>query len=132
MQQTKIDLLHFIQFIDNHEKSHDIKNVFFKGPDPEFGFILTPKTWWTDEQNLALDIITNQLVSKNYDQHSSRFGIMMRMIQQKLIKTLPTVVAIPEDDDLMDNEGKFQGDPRTGKGSPFYVPSNEIVVEQPN
>ena len=128
MQQTKIDLLHFIQFIDNHEKSHDIKNVFFKGPDPEFGFILTPKTWWTDEQNLALDIITNQLVSKNYEQHSSRFGIMMRMIQQKLIKTLPVVVAIPEDD-LMDDEGKFQGDPRTGKGSPFYVPPIGILKE---
>ena len=118
-QKTKTDLQYFIKFINNHEKKNDIKNVFFKGPDPEYGFIWTPKEWWNKDQANALEIVKNELLKLNYE--NSGFGIMMRILQKELKKTIPIADEVY---DLNDNEGKYYGDPRSGKGSPFYISNN--------
>ena len=44
---------------------------------------------------------------------------MMRVIQGK-IQALPGVKAVAVKDNIQDDKAKFAGDPRTGKGSPFY------------
>ena len=54
-----------------------------------------------------------------YGWDSSDYGIMMRRIQGR-IKAVPCAKVVSPKDNLEDDEGKWAGDERTGKGSPLY------------
>ena len=116
-RKAQSDLTEIISFIENHENSQDIYSIFSKGPDPECGFMWTSSEWWTQKQQEALEIIDNKVLELGWD--STGYGIMMRMIQNE-IRTRVTVEN-PEEDWLADDEGKYAGDPRTGKGSSLYI-----------
>ena len=114
-QKKQTDLKNIINFIENHSNRDDFYNLFLKGPDPECGFMWTSTEWWTPQQLNALNIINKKVLDLEWD--SSGYGIMMRAIQHKIKSNLKWVVI----DDLKDDEGKWKGDPRTGKGSPYYI-----------
>ena len=116
-QKSKNDSEKIMRFIESHPKFDAIYSAFAKGPDPECCFMWTTTEWWSPEQGEAIEIVSNKVLDYNWD--SSGYGYMMRVIQGK-IQALPVVKAVAVKDNLQDDEAKFAGDPRTGKGSPFY------------
>ena len=110
-EKQKADLNIIINFIENHTNRDDFYNLFLKGPDPECGFMWTSTEWWTPEQLNALNIINKKVLDFGWE--SSGYGIMMRTIQNKIKTNLKLL-------DNNDDECKWDGDPRSGKGSPYY------------
>lgn len=82
-RKTQIDLDALICFINTHEKCNNIKKMFKKGPDPKYGFMWTDNNWWTDEESNALRIISNKVLSLDWD--SSGYGFMMRLVQRTIL-----------------------------------------------
>ena len=115
-RKAQSDLTEIVSFIEKHEKSRDIYSIFSKGPEPGCGFMWTPTEWWTPEQAKALKIISNKVLDLGWD--SSGYGMMMRMIQDKMQARV--TVENPEEDLLAGDEGKYEGDLSTGKGSSLY------------
>jgi len=116
-EKSKNDSEKIMRFIESHPKFDAIYSAFTKGPDPESGFMWTTTEWWTQEEGEAIEIVSNKVLDYGWD--SSGYGYMMRVIQDK-IKELPVATAHVVQDDLQDDESKYAGDPRTGKGSPLY------------
>lgn len=116
-QKSKHDSEAIMRFIESHPLFNDIYSAFMKGPKPGEGFMWTPDSWWVGGEKEAVKIVSNKVL--DYDWDSSGYGYMMRVIQGK-IQALPVVKAVAVKDNLQDDEAKFAGDPRTGKGSPFY------------
>ena len=123
-QKSKHDSEAIMRFIESHILFNDIYSAFMKGPKPGEGFMWTPDSWWVGGEKEAVKIVSNKVL--DYDWDSSGYGYMMRVIQGK-IQALPVVKAVAVRDNLQDNEGKWAGDSRTGKGSPLY----EKDVENP-
>ena len=122
--KAKRDSEEIMRFIESHPQFNDIYSAFMKGPEPGSGFMWTPDSWWVGGEKEAVKIVSNKVL--DYDWDSSGYGYMMRVIQGK-IQALPVVKSVVVEDNLQDDEGKWAGDPRTGKGSPLY----EIDVENP-
>jgi hypothetical protein len=122
--KSKRDSEAIMRFIESHILFNDIYSAFMKGPEPGCGFMWTPDSWWVGGEKAAVKIVSNKVL--DYDWDSSGYGYMMRVIEAK-IKALPVVKSVVVEDNLQDDEGKWAGDPRTGKGSPLY----ENDVENP-
>ena len=115
--KAKRDSEAIMRFIESHELFNDIYSAFIKGPKPGEGFMWTPDSWWVGGEKEAVKIVSDKVLEYNWD--SSGYGYMMRVIQAK-IKELPVATAEAVQDDLQDDESKYAGDPRTGKGSSLY------------
>ena len=126
-QKSKHDSEKIMRFIESHPKFDAIYSAFTKGPEPECGFMWTTTEWWTQEEGEAIEIVSNKVLE--YDWDSSGYGYMMRVIQAK-IKELPVATAEAVQDDLQDDESKYAGDPRTGKGSPFYKTVKSFQLDE--
>lgn len=122
--KSKRDSEAIMRFIESHALFNDIYSAFMKGPEPGCGFMWTPDSWWSNREKEAVKIVSDKVL--DYDWDSSGYGYMMRVIQCK-IKALPVVKAVVVQDNLQDDEAKWVGDSRTGKGSPLY----ENDVENP-
>ena len=122
--KAQSDIQEIMRFITSHQQFDDMYIAFKKGPKPDCGFMWTPDSWWVGGEKVAIKIVSNKVLEYGWD--SSGYGYMMRMIQGK-IKAMPVATAVVVKDNLQDNEGKWVGDPRTGKGSPMY----EKDVENP-
>ena len=116
-QKSKRDSEAIMRFIESHTLFNDIYSAFIKGPKPGEGFMWTPDDWWVGGEKEAVKIVSDKVL--DYDWDSSGYGYMMRVIQGK-IKALPVVEAVAVEDNLQDDEAKWAGDSRTGKGSPLY------------
>ena len=123
-EKAQKDIREIMEFITSHQKFDDMCIAFKKGPKPDCGFMWTPDSWWIGGEKEAIKIVSDKVLEYGWD--SSAYGIIMRRIQGK-IKALPVVEAVVVRDNLQDDEAKWAGDPRTGKGSPLY----ENDVENP-
>ena len=123
-EKAQKDIREIMKFITYHQQFDDMYIAFKKGPKPDCGFMWTPDSWWIGGEKEAIKIVSDKVLEYGWD--SSAYGIIMRRIQAK-IKALPVVKTVLVEDDLKDDEGKWAGDPRTGKGSPLY----ENNVENP-
>ena len=116
-EKAQKDIQEIMRFITSHPQFNDMYMAFIKGPKPDCGFMWTPDSWWFGGEKEAIKIVSDKVLEYGWD--SSGYGYMMRRIQGK-IKAVPCATAVLVEDNLQDDEGKWAGDERTGKGSPLY------------
>ena len=119
------DLITIVDKINNHENKQGIISMFIKGPPEDEGFIWCekeggPGCWWNKEEADGLKFVGDLVLDLGWD--SSGYGFMMRFVQREIKKQqLRRSPPMFKQDDVDDDECKYAGDPRTGKGSPFYT-----------
>lgn len=100
--KKNVDIVFFLNQIDNHQNKEDIISMFLKGPPEDLGFMWCEKTGgpdchWTEKEAEGLKYVGNLVLDKGWD--SSGYGFMMRFIQTKIKEKYQHEVLNPEEDD---------------------------------
>ena len=100
--KKNVDIVFFLDKIDNYQNKENIISMFLKGPPEDLGFMWCEKTGgpdchWTEKEAEGLKYVGNLVLDKNWD--SSGYGFMMRFIQTKIKEKYQHEVLNPEEDE---------------------------------
>ena len=98
--KKNIDIVFFLNKINQHNLKQHIISMFIKGPPENEGFMWCesnggPDCYWTEEESQGLKYVENLVLGKGWD--SSGYGFMMRFIQQKIVELNRVEILNPEE-----------------------------------